>query len=207
MTLNYIESGFREDSGEVELHLGAVLLLDDLEEDGVDGDVAVDADGEGPGPEEQGRLAGDLDGGVELHVAARDVGEDGARAVGELDAVEARREVEQAAGGGRLAAGVEARRAEVRAAVEDGHGGGPVPHGHHVGVGGVHRQGEPDVQRRRRTEVEGRQADGDELEPGVTRPAKHQRRRGRRRRRAGERRAPAPPPPRRRRWGRRAAHG
>lgn len=127
--------------------------------------MAVDADGEGAGPEEHGRLAGDLDGGVELHVAARDVGEDGARAVRELDAVEARREVEQAAGGGGLPAGVEVRRAEVRAAVGDGDGGGPVAHGHHVGVGGVHGEGEPDVQRGRRPEVEGGQADGDELEP------------------------------------------
>lgn len=36
-----------KDSGEVELHLRVVLLLDHLQEDGVDGDVAVDADGEG----------------------------------------------------------------------------------------------------------------------------------------------------------------
>lgn len=170
---NRIESNLAKGSGEVELHLGAVLLLDDIEEDGVDGDVAVDADGEGPRPEQHGGLAGDLDGSVQLHVAARDVGEDGAGAVRELDAVEARREVEQAAGGGGLAAGVEAGRAEERAAVVDGDGGGPVAHGHHVGVGGVHGEGEPDVQRRRRPEVERRQADGDELEPGVTRPAQN----------------------------------
>ena len=36
-----------KNSGEIELHLGAVLLLDHFQEDGVDGDVAVDADGEG----------------------------------------------------------------------------------------------------------------------------------------------------------------
>jgi len=137
-------------------------------------------------------------------VAAGDVGEDGAGAVRELDAVEARREVEQAARGGGLLAGVEAGGAEVRAAVEDGDGGGPVADRHDVGVGGVHGEGEADVQRRRRAEVEGGQADGDELEPRVPRPAQHQRRGGGRRRRAGQRRAPAPPPARRRR--RRAAH-
>jgi hypothetical protein len=57
----------------------------------------------------------------------------------------ARREVEQAAGGGELLAGVEAGGAEVCAAVEDGDGGGPIAHGHDVGVGGVHNEGEPDV--------------------------------------------------------------
>lgn len=194
-----------KDSGEVELHLRVVLLLDHLQEDGVDGDVAVDADGEGAWPEQHRGLAGDLDGRVQLHVAARDVGEDSAGAVRELDAVKARREVEQAAWGGGLLAGVEAGGAEVRAAVEDGDGGGPVAHRHDVGVGGVHGEGEADVQRRRRAEVEGGQADGDELEPRVPGTAQHQRRGGGRRRRARERRAPAPPPVRRR--GRRAAHG
>jgi hypothetical protein len=121
--------------------------------------VAVDADGEGAGPEQHRGLAGDLDGRVQLHVAARDIEEEGAGALHELDAVEARREVEQAAGGGGLLAGVEAGGAEVRATVEDGDGRGPVAHGHDVGVGGVHGEGEPDVQRRRRAEVEGGQAD------------------------------------------------
>ena len=167
-------------SGEVELHLGVVLLLDDVEEDGVDDDVAVDADGEAAGPEGHGGLAGDLDGGVELHVAARGVGEDGAGVVRQLDGGEAGWEVEQAAGGGRLRAGVEVGGAEVGAAVEDGDGGGAVADGDDVGVGGVDGEGEADVQRRRRPEVEGGEADGDELERRVTRSAQQH---GRRRRR------------------------
>lgn len=64
---------------------------------------------------------------------------------GQLDAVEPGGELDQPAGGGRLAAGVEPRRAEPVAAVEDGHRGGPVADGHHVGVRGVHCQSEPHV--------------------------------------------------------------
>lgn len=81
--------------------------------------------------------------------------------------------MEQAAGGGELLAGVEAGGAEVRAAVEDGDGGGPVAHGHDVGVGGVHGEGEPDVQRRRRAEVEGGQADGDDGAEDGSLPGAH----------------------------------
>ncbi|KAI5013546.1 hypothetical protein ZWY2020_037059 [Hordeum vulgare] len=114
----------------------AVVLLHDLEEDGVDDDVAVDADGEAARPEQHGRFARDLHDGVSSmcrRVASR---EDSAGVVGELHGVEPGREVEQAARRGGLLAGVEARGAEA-CPVEDGDVGGAVAHRHHVGVGGV----------------------------------------------------------------------
>lgn len=148
--------------------------------------MAVDADGEAARPEQDGGLAYDLHGGVQLHVPARDVGEDGSRMVRETHGVEPGREVEQAARGGRLPAGVELRGAEALAAVEDGDSGGAVAHGDDVGVGGVDGEGEADVQRRRRPEVEGGQADGDELEARVPRAARQHARRRRRRCGAGQ---------------------
>lgn len=163
--------------------------------------MAVDADGEAARPEQHGGLARDLHDGVQLHVPARGVGEDGAGVVRELHGVEPGREVEQAARCGGLLAGVEARGAQERAPVEDGDVGGAVAHGHHVGVGGVDGEGEADVQRRWRPEVEGGQVHGDELEARVPRPADQHARRGRRGDGAGEGGAPAPLPggrPRRR---------
>ncbi|RDX63274.1 hypothetical protein CR513_58314, partial [Mucuna pruriens] len=81
--------------------------------------------------------AGDIDGGVEDHLAACDVLNKAGGVVGELERLEASREAEELTGAGRLGAGLDLSRAEEGTLVEDGHGGGGVVNGGDVGVGDV----------------------------------------------------------------------
>lgn len=65
-------SGLRRSGGE-DFKFGGVLLINDLEKDGINGDVAVDVDLEVVVPPQDSGGASDVDGGVEDHLAASDV--------------------------------------------------------------------------------------------------------------------------------------
>lgn len=171
--------------------LGVVLLVDDVEEDGVDDDTAVDVDTEAVRPPEDLGGAGDVNGGVEGHLTAGGVGEESRDVVGELEAVKAGREVEELAGHGGLGAGVEEGGAEVGAGVKYGDDGGSVVDGDEVGVGDVDGEGEVDVEEGE-VEAEGGEGDGDEVEGGVSWPTEDDD--GGRRSRGGAHQGGAPAP-------------
>lgn len=120
--------------------LGGVFLINDVEKHGIDGDVAVHVDLEVMVPPHDPGGAGDINRGVEEHLAARDVVEEARGVVSELERVEACGEAEELAGAGRLGAGLNLSRAEKRTLVEDGHGSGGVVDGGDIRVGDVDRE-------------------------------------------------------------------
>jgi len=124
-------------SGGEDFKFGGVLLINDVEKDGINGDVAVDVDLEVMVPPHDLGDAGDVDGSVEHHLAARDVLEEALGVVRELERVETGGKAEELAGAWRLRAGLNLSRAEERTLVEDGHGGGGVMDGSNVGVSDV----------------------------------------------------------------------
>lgn len=178
-------------SGEQELGLRVALLLDDVEVDGVDDDVALDVDAEGVSPEEDPRRADDVDGGAERHLPAGGGGEQRLGVVGELEAGEARGEAEDAARGGLQRAGQDLGGAEQGAVVEDGEGRRRVADGGGVGVGDMDGEDELHVQQGE-IELEGGELDGDQVEGGVPGSAVDHGGDGRRRRRADRGGGPVP---------------
>lgn len=63
-------------SGGEDFKFGGVLLINDVEKDGINGDVAVDVDLEVVVPPHDPGGASDVNGGVEDHLAASDVVEE-----------------------------------------------------------------------------------------------------------------------------------
>lgn len=149
-----------------QIQLRPGLLVDDVEKNRVHHHVAVHVYPKPVGPPQHLGRTGDIDRGIERHLPVRHVGQDTGSVVGELDPVEAGREVEEAAGAGGLRAGVDLSGAEEGAVVEDGHGGGGVLDGDDVGVGDVDGEDELHVEGGD-VELEGGEADGDEVEGGV----------------------------------------
>lgn len=129
-------TGLRCSGGE-DFKFGGVLLINDVEKDGINGDVAVDVDLEVVVPPHDPGYASDVDTSIEDHLATRDVLEETLGVVRELEPMETGGKPEELAGAGWLGASLDLSRAEEGTLVEDGHGGGGVVDRSNVGVGDV----------------------------------------------------------------------
>lgn len=136
-------------SSKKELKLGSIFLIQYIKEHGINGEMAVHVDLELVTPPQHFCDSPNVHARVQNHLPFRDVGDEPAAVVGQLEAVEPGRETEDLAGPGLLRPGVDPGRAEEGAVVEDGHGGGGVVDGGHVGVGDVDGQDELGVHHRR----------------------------------------------------------
>ncbi|WVZ01901.1 hypothetical protein V8G54_022707 [Vigna mungo] len=136
LTVFYIPLQVSSRGGE-DFKFGGALLINDVEKDGINGDVAVDVDLEVVVPPHDPGYASDVDTSIENHLATRDVLEETLGVVRELEPMETGGKAEELAGAGWLGASLDLSRAEEGTLVEDGHGGGGVVDGSNVGVGDV----------------------------------------------------------------------
>ncbi|WOK94642.1 hypothetical protein Cni_G03347 [Canna indica] len=130
----------------MEMGLGVILLVNDLQKDGINEDMALDMDTEAVRPPEDLGGAGYVNRRIKGHFTAGSVGEEAWDVLSELEAIEAGREVEELAGVGGLTAGVEGGGAEVGAGVEDGDGSRSVVDGDQVGICDMDGEGDFDVE-------------------------------------------------------------
>lgn len=116
---------------------GGVFLINNIKKNRIDGDMAIHVYLELMVPPNDLSGAGNIDGSIKDHFAARDVMEEARGVVGELERVEASGEAEELAGARGLGAGLDLSGAEEGALVEDGHGRGGVVDWCDVWVGDV----------------------------------------------------------------------
>ncbi|KAI9072708.1 hypothetical protein K1719_045355 [Acacia pycnantha] len=128
------------------VQLRAVFLINNIQEQGINGDMAIHVHLELVFPPENLGRTTDIHSGVEHHLTLGDISHKARGVVGQFQAVKSSREVEQLAGAGRLRAGLHLGRAQKRTLVVDGHGGRGVVDRGDVGVGDVYGEGEAGIE-------------------------------------------------------------
>lgn len=149
-----------------ELKFRRIFLINDIKENGINGDTAIHVDLESMIPPQNLGGAANINSSVEQHLALSDIRNKVGCVLCELESVESSGESEELAGPGWLRTGLNRSRAEEGALVEDGHVGGGVVDWGDVGVGDVDGEEELGVEEWE-VELEGSEVDGDEMEGRV----------------------------------------